>query len=661
MSAHVDGAAPSVAPVPGEGEPHAGSSPGPDAGSDWVRAEMQRRMAANRSTRGRHARRGEVATPAPPGTGPGTSGHGGRPDERRRPDPARSRGTVPTSAADLPENYVPRHSVQTPGPAAEPAAPISGSFPVVPPLDGPGGGARTGGQDPRGGSSDGPVGGPSLTAAGLPIRRRRGSGPGTPLQAGSAPAPGPWSRPGPVVPHAPARRLGAPPEMLGSPEPIPSWGLPLASPPRGFAVPGRPAGAGPGAPVAETEPTAPAPEPTTRARSAATGATEVADGPDTDAGVGPGEAAGPTGRAAATSDDPADATAPEGAADGAAAGDAAAEGAGTAGAVTDAAAADGTVVDGTVVDGTGPADATDGRDAAPSGEAGQTGPDAAPTDGPAPTDGAVPTDGAAPSDGPASTNGAAPSDGPASTNGAAPTDGPASTAASAAPAVSAAAGGAPATPVRGTATVVSPAGGRATRVAAPDETDAETTDEITDALSRRAGDTPTAPRPVVRGRRAAVSGRTVGVPAPRSAEPTRAAASRTATPRNIAVVGTAPPEPGSTRVRVVLAERKGVARAVRTIKEVQEGTAVGDLLRRDLIRSQLLVSLRFALLIVVVLGTLPALFTLMPEVGQAEVLGMRVPWVLLGVLMYPFLVGVALRYAQMADRVEQNFADHVQD
>ena len=40
------------------------------------------------------------------------------------------------AAGDLPENYVPRHSVQTPGPAAEPAAPISGPIPIVRPATG---------------------------------------------------------------------------------------------------------------------------------------------------------------------------------------------------------------------------------------------------------------------------------------------------------------------------------------------------------------------------------------------------------------------------------------------------------------------------------------------------------------------------------------------
>jgi hypothetical protein len=31
------------------------------------------------------------------------------------------------------------------------------------------------------------------------------------------------------------------------------------------------------------------------------------------------------------------------------------------------------------------------------------------------------------------------------------------------------------------------------------------------------------------------------------------------------------------------------------------------------------------------------------------------------VLIYPFLIGVAWRYTRVADRIEQNFADHVQD
>ena len=76
MSTHVDGAAPSVAPDPDDGEPDLQSSE-LDDGSQWVRAEIQRRMAVNRSTRGRHARRGDAAAPAPTRPWSAVRGRGG--------------------------------------------------------------------------------------------------------------------------------------------------------------------------------------------------------------------------------------------------------------------------------------------------------------------------------------------------------------------------------------------------------------------------------------------------------------------------------------------------------------------------------------------------------------------------------------------------------
>jgi hypothetical protein len=117
----------------------------------------------------------------------------------------------------------------------------------------------------------------------------------------------------------------------------------------------------------------------------------------------------------------------------------------------------------------------------------------------------------------------------------------------------------------------------------------------------------------------------------------------------------------SRRVRVVLAERKGVARPVRTVVDIQEGTGVGELLRSNLIGSQLAVALRFAVAAGITLGVLPLLFAMFPEIGRIEVFGIRLPWLLLGVLVYPFLFGIGLWHTRTAERVEQNFADHVQD
>jgi hypothetical protein len=117
----------------------------------------------------------------------------------------------------------------------------------------------------------------------------------------------------------------------------------------------------------------------------------------------------------------------------------------------------------------------------------------------------------------------------------------------------------------------------------------------------------------------------------------------------------------SRRVRVVLAERKGVARPVRTVVDIQEGTGVGELLRSNLIGSQLAVALRFAVVAGLTLGVLPLLFAMFPGIGRIDVFGLRLPWLLLGVLVYPFLFGLGLWHTRTAERVEQNFADHVQD
>jgi hypothetical protein len=123
-----------------------------------------------------------------------------------------------------------------------------------------------------------------------------------------------------------------------------------------------------------------------------------------------------------------------------------------------------------------------------------------------------------------------------------------------------------------------------------------------------------------------------------------------------------PPAPqGSKRVRVVLAERKSVARPVRTVITIQESSGVGELLRTNLIGSQLAIALRFAIGAGLTLGLLPLLFAMVPEIGRVEVLGIRLPWLLLGVLVYPFLFGLGLWHTRTAEHLEQNFAETVQD
>jgi EamA domain-containing membrane protein RarD len=71
--------------------------------------------------------------------------------------------------------------------------------------------------------------------------------------------------------------------------------------------------------------------------------------------------------------------------------------------------------------------------------------------------------------------------------------------------------------------------------------------------------------------------------------------------------------------------------------------------------------LRFAVAAALSLGVLPLLFALVPDIAEISIFGMRLPWLILGVLVYPFLLGLGWWHTRTAERVEQNFADHVQD
>ena len=101
------------------------------------------------------------------------------------------------------------------------------------------------------------------------------------------------------------------------------------------------------------------------------------------------------------------------------------------------------------------------------------------------------------------------------------------------------------------------------------------------------------------------------------------------------------------RTRIVLAD---VARA-----ELAEQTRVGEGLVSGLVRAQLALAVRLSVVVAIGLGGLPLLFAVAPSVGGVDVFGVKLPWLLLGVVAYPFLVGVGIAYVHLAERNEQDF------
>jgi hypothetical protein len=120
--------------------------------------------------------------------------------------------------------------------------------------------------------------------------------------------------------------------------------------------------------------------------------------------------------------------------------------------------------------------------------------------------------------------------------------------------------------------------------------------------------------------------------------------------------GDAPDGAKVRRTRVVLGEAAARRPAVDPARaDLAEQTPVGEALVKGLVRAQLALALRLSLVVVAGLGALPLLFAVAPAVGRAKLLGVNLPWLLLGLLSFPFLIGVGWAYVRWAERNEQDF------
>lgn len=93
---------------------------------------------------------------------------------------------------------------------------------------------------------------------------------------------------------------------------------------------------------------------------------------------------------------------------------------------------------------------------------------------------------------------------------------------------------------------------------------------------------------------------------------------------------------------------------VHTRIEVQEQTAVGDALVRGLVRAQLGLALRLAAVVAVVVVAIPLSGSLIPDLATYSVLGIRINWLVLG-LLCPALYAVGWLYVRLAEQGEREF------
>ena len=120
-------------------------------------------------------------------------------------------------------------------------------------------------------------------------------------------------------------------------------------------------------------------------------------------------------------------------------------------------------------------------------------------------------------------------------------------------------------------------------------------------------------------------------------------------------MSTTPPE----RVRVTGPPRRRTP-AART-SEIDSETRLGGMYMGSLLREQLRLAIGVLVLLALTVGTLPLVFHLWPRLTEVHLLGVPLPWCLVGVLVYPTLLALGWFYVRRAERNERDFAELVSE
>ena len=121
------------------------------------------------------------------------------------------------------------------------------------------------------------------------------------------------------------------------------------------------------------------------------------------------------------------------------------------------------------------------------------------------------------------------------------------------------------------------------------------------------------------------------------------------------------PEPLTERVRITNPLTNASPHLRRSVEqEIDESTAVGEVYMRSLIRSQLRLALVVVFTLMLSVGIMPIVFVMFDSVTLYRVFGIPLPWWILGVVVYPFLLVLGWLYTRQAERAERDFAELVE-
>ncbi|NED99147.1 hypothetical protein [Phytoactinopolyspora halotolerans] len=93
--------------------------------------------------------------------------------------------------------------------------------------------------------------------------------------------------------------------------------------------------------------------------------------------------------------------------------------------------------------------------------------------------------------------------------------------------------------------------------------------------------------------------------------------------------------------------------------EIDAQTRLGEIYMRALLRAQLRLGLTVAGVVFVMVAMVPLVFAIAPGLKSVDLMGIPLPWVLLGGAVYPVLIVAAWFYLRHAERIERDFAEMV--
>ena len=114
-------------------------------------------------------------------------------------------------------------------------------------------------------------------------------------------------------------------------------------------------------------------------------------------------------------------------------------------------------------------------------------------------------------------------------------------------------------------------------------------------------------------------------------------------------------EPPPTRVRVTGPPRSR-NHAQRPV-DLDTGSALSEVYLDSLLAAQLRLAGRILLLLGLTVASLPLVFFVLPGLAEEELAGIPLPWLMLGLGVYPLLILLGWRYVVRAERNERDFVD----